>query len=160
VRAPRIQGELGKLGIEVAQSTVAKYICRPRSPGLRSCARGGRRGIPRGKDPKSLVAVAINLVLLSQTKRFLQAIPFLVRGDTVPTFRFGGGYRGNLSIEYDENPRIGYGEQEAADEFVRRQGEPVLTTRSLTCLTNKRVAPFLYSAGRGTVFVVSHAFSL
>jgi hypothetical protein len=67
-----------------------------------------------------------------------------VRGDTVPTFLFGGGYRGSRSSEYDENtPRVGYGEQEAADEFVRRQGESLLTTRSLTCLTNKRVAPLL-----------------
>src|ERR1700735_4031056 len=30
--APRIHGELLKLGIEVAQSTVAKYLCRPRKP--------------------------------------------------------------------------------------------------------------------------------
>ena len=31
--APRIHGELSKLGIEVAQSTVAKYMQRPRQPG-------------------------------------------------------------------------------------------------------------------------------
>ncbi|MGC1651051.1 MAG: hypothetical protein WA741_34930 [Candidatus Sulfotelmatobacter sp.] len=30
--APRIHGELLKLGIEVAQSTVAKYLRRPRKP--------------------------------------------------------------------------------------------------------------------------------
>jgi putative transposase len=30
--APRIHGELRKLGIEVAQSTVAKYLYRPRKP--------------------------------------------------------------------------------------------------------------------------------
>jgi len=30
--APRIHGELRKLGIEVAQSTVAKYLRRPRKP--------------------------------------------------------------------------------------------------------------------------------
>ena len=35
----------------------------------------------------------------------------------------------------------------------------VLTMRSLTCLINKRVAPFFYFAGRVTVFVASHAFS-
>jgi hypothetical protein len=31
--APRIHGELLMLGIEVAQSTVAKYMQRPRQPG-------------------------------------------------------------------------------------------------------------------------------
>jgi hypothetical protein len=30
--APRIHGELRKLGIDVAQSTVAKYLSRPRKP--------------------------------------------------------------------------------------------------------------------------------
>jgi transposase InsO family protein len=30
--APRIHGELLKLGFEVAQSTVARYMCRPRQP--------------------------------------------------------------------------------------------------------------------------------
>jgi hypothetical protein len=31
--APRIHGELLKLGIEVAQSTVAKYMAKRRRPG-------------------------------------------------------------------------------------------------------------------------------
>ncbi len=36
--APRIHGELLKLGIEVSQATVAKYIVRQRKPPLRPCA--------------------------------------------------------------------------------------------------------------------------
>jgi hypothetical protein len=41
-RAPRIHGELLKLGIEIAQSTVAKYMSRrhgPRSPGWQAFLR-------------------------------------------------------------------------------------------------------------------------
>jgi hypothetical protein len=40
--APRIHGELLKLGIDIAQSTVAKYMSRrrgPRSPGWRALLR-------------------------------------------------------------------------------------------------------------------------
>ena len=44
-----------------------------------------------------------------------------MRGDTVPAFLSGGGYRGSRSSEYDEGLRVGYGDREA-DEFVRRQG--------------------------------------
>jgi hypothetical protein len=39
------------------------------------------------------------------------------------------------------------------------RGEPLLTTRSLRCSINKRVAPFLYSTGRVRVSVGSDAFS-
>jgi hypothetical protein len=50
--APRIHGELLKLGFEVAQSSVAKYMvkrCGPPSPGWRTFLRNhapGHRGIP------------------------------------------------------------------------------------------------------------------
>src|ERR1700719_2171592 len=36
VRAPRVHGELLKLGIEVAQSTVAKYLRRHRKPPMQT----------------------------------------------------------------------------------------------------------------------------
>jgi len=36
--APRIHGELLKLGIDIAQSTVAKYMCRRRGPPSTGCA--------------------------------------------------------------------------------------------------------------------------
>ena len=51
--APRIHGELLKLGIDIAQSTVAKYISRrhgPRSPGWQAFLRNHTAhiaGIPR-----------------------------------------------------------------------------------------------------------------
>jgi hypothetical protein len=35
--APRIHGELLKLGIEVAQSTVAKYMAKSRTGGCSQC---------------------------------------------------------------------------------------------------------------------------
>ena len=57
--APRIHGELLKLGLEVAQSSVAKYMVKrqgPRGPGMgyfsaQPCPRHRREGLVRRPDP-------------------------------------------------------------------------------------------------------------
>ena len=63
--APRIHGELLKLGIEVAQSTVAKYMAK-RRPGVgpdvedvlaQSCGWHRRHGLPCGSDDQLSAAV-------------------------------------------------------------------------------------------------------
>jgi hypothetical protein len=65
--APRIHGELLKLGIEVAQSTVAKYMAKHR-PGsgqtwkfvlAQSCGRYRRYGLPCGPDDQLSAAVRL-----------------------------------------------------------------------------------------------------
>ena len=70
--APRIHGELLKLGFEVAQSTVAKYMARGGEGGRRpgnfpsqSCGRYSRHGLPGSADGR--LQVALRLVILGST---------------------------------------------------------------------------------------------
>jgi hypothetical protein len=54
--APRIHGELLKLGFEVAQSSVAKYMVKRRGPssqGWRTFLRNHAPNIPRASEPRS-----------------------------------------------------------------------------------------------------------
>jgi len=77
--APRIHGELVKLGFEVAQSTVARYICRSRLP----ASQGWRTLLHNHADG----IAAVNLfVLPTVASRFFIALSSFVTDD-------GTGYR-------------------------------------------------------------------
>ena len=75
--APRIHGELLKLGIEVAQTTVAKYMARRRRPPSRledvlaqPCGRDRRDGLLCGSDDLFQVAVRA-FILRHERRRYL-----------------------------------------------------------------------------------------
>src|SRR6516225_9001177 len=119
--APRIHGELLKIGIEVSQATVAIYLVRYRNPPSQTWRTFLKN------HAKDLVSVDFFIV---PTVAFKLLFVFLI---------LGHGRR--IPIHYAVTPH------------------PTTNQRSLTCLTNKRVAPFFYFAGKVTVFVASQAFS-
>ena len=119
--APRIHGELLKIGIEVSQATVAIYLVRYRNPPSQTWRTFLKN------HAKDLVSVDFFIV---PTVAFKLLFVFVI---------LGHGRR--RPIHYAVTPH------------------PTTNQRSLTCLTNKRVAPFFYFAGKVTVFVASQAFS-
>ena len=65
--APRIHGELLKLGFEVAQSTVAKYMARKGDPGGQSWGTFLRNHAPQIAAMDLFVVPTMNLVLRGVT---------------------------------------------------------------------------------------------
>jgi hypothetical protein len=87
--APRIHGELLKLGIEVAQSTVAKYMARGRRPPSLSWKTFLRNHAAGIAAMDLLVVPTIGFRLLYVTQRS----PAPIIRCTVKRFRFGGAAR-------------------------------------------------------------------
>ena len=104
--APRIHGELLKLGIDVAQSTVAKYMVkRPRRPGQtwRTFLHNHADGIA-AMDLFIVPTIGLKLlyclVILSHRRRRLPPL----RSDCSPDRRMGGP-ADSRGVSWDETPR-------------------------------------------------------